>query len=128
MRHLPEDMIMHEVSIAESLVEMIREIALEEGMLTVETVYVRIGELSCIDPDALQTAFEFVTSRSMIRSAQLLIERVAPRGVCKECGHDYPLEDSFFVSCPKCNAREVNIYQGQEMILDRIEGEGANAN
>ena len=51
---------MHELSIAEELLEIITARASQEGIRKVEKINLRIGEFSGIMPDSLEFAFEML--------------------------------------------------------------------
>ena len=49
---------MHELSLAESAVDLIEQAAVRDGFARVRTVFIEIGRLSCVDPEALRFDLE----------------------------------------------------------------------
>ncbi|MDP2808991.1 MAG: hydrogenase maturation nickel metallochaperone HypA [Rhodocyclaceae bacterium] len=64
---------MHEISLAEEIVQTIEEAARREGFGRVRTVFLEIGRLSCVEPDALAFCFESVALGSVAEGARLEI-------------------------------------------------------
>ena len=66
---------MHELGIANSVIEAVRgETAARPGMMALK-VGVRVGELSGVEPDALAFGFEALTAGTDLRNLKLEIER-----------------------------------------------------
>lgn len=69
---------MHELSIAVSLVDSVCEELPRLGdQVTVRSIFVRVGRLSGIVPDALSFAFDVAAENSPIAGARLEIEQAA---------------------------------------------------
>jgi hydrogenase nickel incorporation protein HypA/HybF len=113
----------HEFSIAESLVNIVRDVSDQERMEVVESVYVRIGSLSCVEPEALVMAYQMLTVESPLESSKLEINKVKARATCGDCAYDYAFPEDYLWLCPRCNGAHVEVYQGREMIVDRIVGQ-----
>ena len=62
---------MHELSLAGSAVELIEATARREGFSRVRVVWMEIGALSCVEPDALRLAFEAAARGSCAEHARL---------------------------------------------------------
>ncbi|MEO0141606.1 MAG: hydrogenase maturation nickel metallochaperone HypA [candidate division WOR-3 bacterium] len=111
---------MHEVSVCESLLDVVEETAKKHGAKSVCLVKVRIGEISGVVPELLEHAFEVLApERSITRRAKLLIERVKPSAVCDACGKEFTPEDYIFI-CPGCGSGRTRLLEGDELILERI--------
>ena len=68
---------MHELGIANSVIEAVQaEAAARAGSVPVK-VGVRIGEFAGVDPDALAFGFEALTAGTELRNLKLEIERAA---------------------------------------------------
>lgn len=119
---------MHEVSIAQSLVDLVEGRARDAGMDRVLEVHIRVGSLSCINSESLRTAFEIVTRGSALSSSQLRIREIEAKGRCFDCERDYDFPIDYACFCPYCFGSHTQILEGREMVLDRIEGENFHAN
>ena len=76
---------MHEMALTESIVEIAVEAAKNQGADKVTRVFVEIGELSCVEPEALQFCFAAVAAGTLAEGASLEIERIAGAGWCADC-------------------------------------------
>ena len=79
---------MHEVAIAEAIVELVAEHAARDAFRQVRRIHLAIGALSHVDPRALEFGFAAVASGTVADGATLVIDR--PPGVarCLVCQAD----------------------------------------
>ncbi|MGA1845046.1 MAG: hydrogenase maturation nickel metallochaperone HypA [bacterium] len=111
---------MHELSIAQSLLEIIEQESAPFGNTKVLSVTLRIGKLSGIVPDALQFAFETITQGGVAEGALLFIEEVPIMIKCHECGELFTAEHPFMV-CPRCEGLDVEMVSGRELEVKELE-------
>lgn len=109
---------MHELAIAESVVEAARNRAAGRR---VSVVRLRIGRLSGVVPDALEFAFEVATAGTDLDGASLEIDDVAARATCHVCKADFTLDDPIPL-CP-CGSADVEIVAGRELAMVSIDVE-----
>jgi hydrogenase nickel incorporation protein HypA/HybF len=77
---------MHEMSIAESLFEIVMDTIKKEDQVTkVEAVDLRIGKLRAVIPENLVFCFEVICRGTEVEGAELRIEEVPVRVSCGEC-------------------------------------------
>lgn len=81
-----------------------------------------IGELTQIQPDALEFAFEALSPETIASSATLELDLRKPISLCNECGNRYE-HDRFQMLCPKCGSFNLEQVQGREFLVDSIETE-----
>ncbi len=112
--------IMHETSLAHSIIEIIDEQCSEQGCTTVDALTVRLGKATGVMPESLQFAFDALKEPTRARNARLVIELVPVGGHCSACGKDFDVPDAQYVfSCPLCGSNAFEITRGREMeILD----------
>ncbi|MGB8932206.1 MAG: hydrogenase maturation nickel metallochaperone HypA [Anaeromyxobacteraceae bacterium] len=77
---------MHEYSLVQSLVERVKAEATSRRAIAVHRVTVRIGELSGVDPELFQTAYDTFREGTLCSKAPLILERVAATWSCPRCG------------------------------------------
>ena len=77
--------IMHESSIAHSILEIIDEQCVEQGCTTVEALTVRLGRATGVMPESLQFAFDALKEPTKAKNARLTIEIVPVGGNCSAC-------------------------------------------
>ncbi|MGE5361300.1 MAG: hydrogenase maturation nickel metallochaperone HypA [Bacteroidales bacterium] len=110
---------MHELSIAQSLVEAIRETAAAHPGARVTKVGVRVGELSGVQPDALQFSFDIIIRDTDLTGTALEIERVGLTQHCGACNKDFPVVE-FTLICPDCGAATRTV-SGDELQMTYVE-------
>lgn len=107
---------MHELAITQSVVDAVSEHA---GEARVKAVYVDVGKLCGIVPDAMRFCFELVTEGTSLEGAQLVIDEPAGEGVCGACGTTVPLADLVLL-CP-CGSADVQVTAGKNMSVRAYE-------
>jgi hydrogenase nickel incorporation protein HypA/HybF len=111
---------MHEMSIAQSLLEIIREEMAQHDAKVLKSVRLHIGQLSAIVPDSLSFCFEVMTSGTELEGAKLIMEIIPLRGFCKGCSQEFEIRDYAF-ECPHCGSREIDTISGQDLSIVEME-------
>lgn len=112
---------MHELSIAQSLIEAACEAAAEEGSVRVTRLQVRIGLLSGVVPQALQFSFGLAAEGTACECAVLEVEEIRVRVFCSRCDEPRSLPDGYVLICPVCAAPTPQIIAGRELELVSLE-------
>ncbi|MBU3109513.1 hydrogenase maturation nickel metallochaperone HypA [Clostridium gasigenes] len=113
---------MHELSIISSVINMVYENCRYNNISKVEKIVLKMGEFSYINNSSLIFAFESLSKDGICEGATLDIEKVIAMAYCKNCNKEFHLEFSK-KECPICNSYSMDITNGYEMLLYRIEGE-----
>ncbi len=113
---------MHEYSIVQSLLESCEEHARVNESTNVTKVIVKIGVLSGVEPDLLQTAFDTFKEKTICDKAEFIINRQKVVIACLSCDEESTLEKNEFL-CPKCQSNKVKVIDGEEMFLMSLEME-----
>ena len=113
---------MHEMSLAESVLQIIEESARAQNFQRVRTVVLEIGALSAVEPDAMRFCFDAVTSGSIADGARLEILDKPGEGWCAGCNKTVLLRERFGL-CPECGGTRVEITGGNEMRVKDLEVE-----
>jgi hydrogenase nickel incorporation protein HypA/HybF len=108
---------MHELSIAEAVVEIAARHARGRRVLKVE---LKVGHLRQVVPSALSFAFELTTQGTALEGAELEIEEVPVSGVCRTCGAT-GLLDAFPLRCRTCGGFDVELTGGEELLVDSLD-------
>jgi hydrogenase nickel incorporation protein HypA/HybF len=108
---------MHELSIAESVVEIASRHARGRRVAVVE---LKVGHLRQVVPSALEFAFELVAEGTPVGGAELRMEVVAAAGDCRACGAETPLPE-FPLACRFCGGLDVEVTRGEELLVDSLE-------
>ena len=111
---------MHEMSLAEGVLQLVEETAQRESASRVKLVVLEIGQLSSVEPEALKFCFEAVTHGSIAQGAGLEIVAVPGAGWCMPCAGTVPMTE-LYGACPKCGSHQVQPTGGTEMRVKEIE-------
>jgi hydrogenase nickel incorporation protein HypA/HybF len=107
---------MHELGLAQEIVEIIAERAAEKK---VKRVILEIGKLSCVLPDSIRFCFDLCAEGTIAEGAELEILQPPGRGLCRRCGAQFPL-DSLLGRCA-CGSSDVDWAGGEELKLKAVE-------
>ena len=111
---------MHEIGIATSILECVATEARRHPGAQVLAVGVRIGELSAVDKDALDFAFECMTRDTEWQHLKLEVEWCLRRQKCLTCNEEFLVKD-LRLSCPKCGADRSTCIGGTELDIAYLE-------
>lgn len=112
---------MHELSIALNLIELAEEESRRQGNATITKLYVRLGPLSGVVKESLQSAFQLAREYSPVENAELIIEDVPLVVYCPVCEADRPLPSIQPLRCPQCGTPTGQIVGGRELELVALE-------
>jgi hydrogenase nickel incorporation protein HypA/HybF len=112
---------MHELSIAESLLEVALENCSSQGFSRIGSIKVLIGKASGLMPDALLFGFNAVKEGTAADQAVLEIEEVPVSGRCNICEKDFTTESVYVLNCPHCEGVSFTIKTGRELMITEME-------
>jgi len=114
--------IMHESSIAHSILEIVDEQCREQGYASVEAITVRLGKATGIMPESLLFAFDALKENTVAKYATLTFEIVPVGGTCHACNKEFDVPDAQFIfECPLCGSKSFEISRGREMEIAEME-------
>jgi hydrogenase nickel incorporation protein HypA/HybF len=113
---------MHEFSLAECVVKEASAAAKEHGLTRVTSVRLKVGRLRQVVPEAMTTAFQAVATGTPLDGARLRLEFLPVRARCRDCGAETEVHDFIFV-CPRCEGHRMDTLQGNELVIENLEGE-----
>jgi hydrogenase nickel incorporation protein HypA/HybF len=111
---------MHEMAIAEGMLEIVEEAARTNDAARVASVCLELGALSHVEVDALRFCFDAVTRGGPAAGAQLHVVMTPGEGWCMPCGTRVPVA-ALGDGCPRCGSYQVEITGGTEMRVREIE-------
>ena len=113
---------MHEYSIVQSLIGSCEQNAKDNNATKVTRVVVKIGVMSGVEPNLLQTAFDTFKEETICSEAQFIINLQPILIKCHKCNEESTLEKNEYC-CPKCQSVELNVIDGEDMFLMQLEME-----
>lgn len=113
----------HELAIAQSILEQVQEVVAREGLGRVQAIRLRIGALRAVVPECLEIGFQSLSRGTPLEGARLEIEEVPLRLRCRDCGAESAPEDGLAWLCPACGGPGVDLIAGRELALESLEVE-----
>lgn len=110
---------MHELSIAQSIIDVAKREAENHRAQTINFIEVEIGELAGVMIDSLTFCYDSIRTHAGLDTTELKIISVPGKGTCLECGAEFHAE-SLFDPCPKCEAFRTKITGGKNMQIRAI--------
>jgi hydrogenase nickel incorporation protein HypA/HybF len=110
---------MHEVALAEGVLRIVIDAARASAAVRVHTVWVELGALAHVEPDALTFCFDAVTRGSLAEGATLEIARTDGTAWCMPCSAQVPLA-KLGDACPRCGSYQLQVLKGDEMRVKEI--------
>lgn len=107
---------MHEMSIAQNLIEIIQEEMIRHNANTLRSVRLNIGQMSAIVPDALSFCFEVIVAGTELEGARLIMDIIPLKGYCSACENEFHIEDYVFV-CTSCGSTKIETLAGQDLSI-----------
>ena len=95
---------MHELSLAESLIE----------------IWLEAGKLSGVEPDALRFGFESASLGTVAEGAILEISEPPGQAWCEDCLREISIT-AYYDECPHCHGHRLSITGGEQFQLKELE-------
>ena len=105
---------MHELSIAENIIDIIRQYVPEDELPLVRDVRLAIGAQSGIAPEALDFGYASLIYGTPLGGSALRIELVPYRLRCHGCQEEFVSNDGLVV-CPHCGETRCETLAGTDM-------------
>jgi hydrogenase nickel incorporation protein HypA/HybF len=104
---------MHELYLAESIINIVKDYAKREGFKKVNSVSLSYGRLSCIESKSLQFAFDVQAKNTQVEGATLKFQILPAIIHCFSCEKDLEVK-AHMGTCPSCGGNEVILTAGTE--------------
>lgn len=111
---------MHEISLCENIRDLLEDQAVAQGYTKVSKVWLDVGPLSCVEPDALRFGFDVVMRGSIAEGAELAIATTAARARCPGCGEVTAVTQRHEI-CPTCGMPGLHVVSGDELRISKLE-------
>ncbi|MCW8883917.1 MAG: hydrogenase maturation nickel metallochaperone HypA [Motiliproteus sp.] len=114
---------MHEMSLAEGVIQVLEDNAKTQGFSRVDKVWLEIGLLSQVEVEAMRFCFEAVCRGTLAEGCELEIIESAGQGWCHQCCQQFDY-NARFDPCPLCGGYQVEVVGGNEMRVKELEVSG----
>lgn len=111
---------MHEMSLCESIVQTLEEQAALHSYKRVKAVWLEIGLLAAVEPEAMMFCFDAVTRGTLAENARLEIVNMPATAWCMACAKSVAIENRFD-SCPDCGSHQMHVTGGDELRIKQME-------
>ena len=113
---------MHEMSLTQGVLNILEDYAKTNGFAKVKTVWLEIGQLSHVEPEAMAFCFDAVMKDTIADGAKLEIVETPGQAICVDCDEKLEIA-SRIAQCPKCGGYKLHISGGDEMRVKELEVE-----
>lgn len=110
---------MHELGVLNALVHTVEGIVREEGLTEVEKIVIEVGELSGIVPRYIEQCYPAAVYKTFMERTALELVVVPGIVKCRECGRVFNAAAND-LSCPDCSGQNLEILEGNDMIVREI--------
>jgi len=111
---------MHEYSIVQALLNQCEEQAIKHNAKKITKVVVKIGVMSGVETDLLQTAFDTFKEDTICEGCEFVINIQKVVIKCRKCNTKSELKELEYC-CPQCKSIEVDVIEGEDMYLMSLE-------
>lgn len=113
---------MHEMSLCEGILQILEDNARSQGFKRVITVWLEIGGLSGVEPEAMRFSFDAITRGTLADQAHLEIIETPGQAWCLQCAKKIQVKQRFD-ECPECGSYQLQVVAGEEMKIKELEVE-----
>lgn len=110
---------MHELSLAESVMQIIQESATTQHFRRVTRITLEVGELAAVEADALRFCFDAVSNGTIAEGAALHITPISGLGRCNACGATMTMRERYGL-CEQCGDPHLEIIAGDRMQVKEL--------
>jgi hydrogenase nickel incorporation protein HypA/HybF len=115
-----QGLVMHELSIAMSILDMAEEEAGSRGA-ALDAIHIKLGALSGVAKEALLLAYDLARSETTLETTRLIIEEVPVMIYCPRCQAPRGIPSIQQISCSVCETPSAQILQGRELQVVALE-------
>jgi hydrogenase nickel incorporation protein HypA/HybF len=111
---------MHEMSICESILQIMEDQAKAQDFTKVEAIRLEIGPFSGIELEALRFSYEVVTRNTLADGSRLDVIETKAEAWCMECAKTVQINERYD-PCPTCGGHQLQVTSGDEMKIKDME-------
>ena len=111
---------MHEMSIAQSIVDIVEKELVSHGVEQLKAVNIAVGKLAAVVPEQLAFCFSIITLETSLAGATLNIREVPLGYTCSACGEEFT-SGGMAIVCSQCGDTNNGLTSGRELTIESIE-------
>ncbi len=112
---------MHELGVVFHCIKEINAIAAENGIDKISSVTIQIGEVSTVIPYYFEDCWRWaVKKETVLRDADLVVEKIDAVTHCNDCGKNYPTVEHG-KKYPHCGGDATFLVTGNEIMIKEIQ-------
>ena len=111
---------MHELSICQSLINQVENIALERNAQCVTSIVIGMGPLSGVEAQLLKNAYPIASAGTIAEHAEIIIEHLPIRVKCNQCDSESEALPNKLI-CKQCGDWRTTLISGDELLLMSVE-------
>ena len=115
---------MHELSIANNVVETVVESLSKVSFTRVSAVNISIGKFSGIDPSSLEFCLPMIIEESPLAGAKINIELIPLVVSCLTCQSE--ALEAVSLQCPRCQSSSIEVISGKDIQVSSVDVECPN--
>lgn len=105
---------MHELWLCKSILEIIKQKAVDLNCTRIKQIILEIGQLSAVEKDSLIFSFNVITEGTVAENAEILIIDIPGEALCESCKKKVPLRQ-YYDECGSCGSHSLKVTQGEEL-------------
>ncbi len=113
---------MHELSVTESILEIVQQKAAQAGASRIAGINLVLGSWSGFVDDCIQFYFDILSEGTLAEGAALSFQRIPTCFHCRSCGAEFSPHE-YDWSCPQCGSLGGELIAGREFYVESIEVE-----
>lgn len=111
---------MHEMSLAQGIVQLVEDAARREGFARVSVLRLEAGALSGVEVESLRFALSTMATAPYLENVQIDIETPAASAWCLQCSSSIQIQKRG-EPCPQCGSYQIQPTGGTELrIIDLV--------
>ena len=111
---------MHEMSIAEGILGIVRDYAEQNHATKVREAGLLVGEMAGVEEESLDFSWRLITKDTIAEGAKLTVRKTPLIGRCSKCGKEFHIEHYNFW-CPECKDGVLKTISGRELQVEYLE-------
>jgi len=110
---------MHELSIAQNIIEIVEENARIHKLSSVSEVDIELGTMSGVVPEVLEFSLKIAVKDTLLEKARICFQIIQAVARCNKCLKEFIPED-IYTQCPYCEGVYFDIIRGRELQVKSI--------